>query len=65
VDELTAYVKNSKPPPGGRPVQVPGGPDREEAARRSREGITLNEQTWAKVAAVLTDLGLPADLPTS
>lgn len=63
VDELTAYVKNSKPLPGGRPVQVPGEPDRDEAARRSREGITLNEQTWAKVAEVLHDLGLPAEFP--
>jgi uncharacterized oxidoreductase len=63
VDELTAYVKSAKPLPGGRLVQIPGEPDREEAARRSREGIPLNEQTWAKVAAVLADLGLSADLP--
>lgn len=58
VDQLTAYVKSSKPLPGGTPVQIPGEPDREEAARRSREGIPLNEQTLAKVARVLTELGL-------
>lgn len=63
VDELTAYVKSARPLPGGRPVQIPGEPDREEAARRSREGIPLNEQTWAKVAGVLSDLGLAAEFP--
>ena len=63
VDELTAYVKSSKPLPGRRPVQIPGEPDREEAARRLREGIPLNEQTWSKVAEVLQDLGLPAEFP--
>lgn len=63
VDELTAHMKSSKPLPGGRPVQIPGEPDREEAARRNREGITLNESTWAKVAGVLSDLGLAADAP--
>jgi uncharacterized oxidoreductase len=63
VDELTAYVKSAKPLPGGQPVQIPGEPDREEAARRSREGIPLNEQTWARVAGVLQDLGLAAEFP--
>jgi uncharacterized oxidoreductase len=61
VDELTTYVKSARPLPGGRPVQIPGEPDREEAARRSREGIPLNEKTWAKVAGVLADLGLAAE----
>jgi len=63
VDQLTAYVKSSKPLPGETPVQIPGEPDREEATRRAREGIPLSEQAWAKVAAVLSDVGLADTLP--
>ena len=62
VDQLTAYVKSARPLPGGTSVRIPGEPDREEAERREREGVPFSEQAWAKVAAVLTDLGLSADL---
>ena len=65
VDQLTEYVKSSKPIPGGTPVQIPGEPDQAEAARRARDGIPLSDQAWATLAAALTDLGLAADLPTS
>ncbi len=63
VDQLTAYVKSARPLPGGTAVLIPGEPDREEAARRAREGIIFSDQAWSKVAAVLRDLGLPAPLP--
>ena len=63
VDQLTAYVKTSRPMPGIGPVHIPGERSREEAERRRREGIALNQQTWDKVAGVLQDLGLPAELP--
>jgi len=62
VDQLTTYIKSARPLPGGGPVKIPGEPDREEATRRAREGIPLNEQTWATVARVLRDLGLSAEL---
>jgi LDH2 family malate/lactate/ureidoglycolate dehydrogenase len=63
VDQLAAYIKSARPLPGRGPVKIPGEPEREEATRRAREGIPLNEQTWAKVAGVLSDLGLSAELP--
>jgi LDH2 family malate/lactate/ureidoglycolate dehydrogenase len=64
VDQLTVYVKTSRPVSGAGPVHIPGENSRAEEARRRKEGITLNEQNWAKVAGVLRDLGLPDDLPS-
>ncbi len=65
VDQMTAYIKSSRALPGGGPVRIPGELEREEATRRSREGIALNDQTWAKVMGVLSDLGLSAELPNA
>lgn len=64
VDQLTAYVKSARPLPGGPPVHIPGEGSRAEAARHARDGIPFSEEAWAKVEAVLRDLGLSADLPT-
>jgi LDH2 family malate/lactate/ureidoglycolate dehydrogenase len=58
VDQLTTYIKSAKPLPGGNPVRIPGEPDREEAARRTRDGILFSDQAWEKVTGVLRDLGL-------
>jgi uncharacterized oxidoreductase len=63
VDRLTAYVKTSRPMPGVGPVHIPGERSREDAERRRQQGIVLNQQTWQKLAGVLQDLGLPADVP--
>jgi LDH2 family malate/lactate/ureidoglycolate dehydrogenase len=65
VDQLTAYVKSARPWPGGSPVCIPGEPDREEAVRRAREGIPFSEQAWAKVEAVLRELGLSEEAASS
>ena len=63
VDQLTAYMKTSKPMPGTQGVHIPGEGSRAEAARRTREGIPLDEKTCSLLANVLSDLGLPPDLP--
>ncbi|OGB96471.1 MAG: hypothetical protein A3G35_01830 [candidate division NC10 bacterium RIFCSPLOWO2_12_FULL_66_18] len=65
VDQLTAYVKSAKPVPEGGPVHIPGERAREEAARRARDGITFPEQAWTKVAGVLKELGVSAELASS
>ncbi len=62
VDQLTAYMKTSRPMPGVGPVHIPGENSRSEEARRRQEGIILNEENWAKLAGVFRDLGLSADL---
>ncbi len=63
VDQLTAHVKTARPLPGGEPVHIPGERSRAESTRRTHEGISLNDQTCAQLVGVLTELGLPADLP--
>lgn len=64
VDQLTDYIKSARPLPGGEPVHIPGERSRAEEARRTREGIPLDEKTCAVLAEVLTNLGLPAELPS-
>ncbi len=62
VDRLTTYMKTSRPLPGLGPVHIPGEGSREEAARRTREGIPFSDQAWSTVVAVLRDLGIPEPL---
>jgi len=64
VDQLTAYMKTSRPMPGVGPVHIPGEKSREEAERRRRQGIGLTQQTWQRLAGVLQDLGLPLEIPS-
>jgi uncharacterized oxidoreductase len=64
VDQLTAHMKTSRPMPSVGPVHIPGETSRAEEALRAREGITLNEENWGKVASVLNDLGLATDIPS-
>jgi uncharacterized oxidoreductase len=63
VDQLTSYVKTAHPMRGTGPVHIPGERSRAEAARRERAGIALDDTSCATLAAVLTSLGLPGDLP--
>jgi LDH2 family malate/lactate/ureidoglycolate dehydrogenase len=60
VDQLTAYMKTSRPMPGTGPVHIPGEGSRQEEARRRDEGISLSDQNWAKVKSVLDELGVKA-----
>jgi uncharacterized oxidoreductase len=62
VDQLIAYIKSSRPRPGGGPVMLPGEPERLEAARRSREGIPLNARTVETLRALCAGLGLKAEI---
>ena len=63
VDQLTAYVKTSRPMPNIGPVRIPGEKSRADEAHRRSEGIELNEESWARLAGVLQDLGIPAEVP--
>ncbi len=62
VDELTAFIKTSRPMPGVGPVHIPGERSADQAARQARAGIALDGTTRATLAAVLKDLGLPDEL---
>jgi uncharacterized oxidoreductase len=62
VDQLTAYMKSARSAPGIGPVHIPGEQSREQAARREREGIPLNDKTCDALRTVCRDLGLPDEL---
>jgi LDH2 family malate/lactate/ureidoglycolate dehydrogenase len=62
VDQLTTYMKSARSIPGTDPVHIPGERSQAQTALREREGIPLDEKTCAALSAVLSDLGLPADL---
>lgn len=61
VDQLTAYVKTSRPMPGLGPVHIPGEGSREKAVRHERAGVTLDATTRERLERVLRDLGLAND----
>lgn len=63
VDQLTAYIKASRPMPGVGPVHIPGERSQARAAQCERDGIPLNEPVCAALVDVLRDLGLPEGLP--
>lgn len=57
---LERHVKGSPPAPGFSEVVMPGEPElRAEAARR-REGIRVDDATWAQFRTVLAGLGVEA-----
>src|SRR5216110_2890637 len=54
MDEIAAmagYITASPPGPSGEPVLIPGDPERANRARRLREGVPIDEETWREIAA--------------
>jgi hydroxycarboxylate dehydrogenase B len=51
VRDLLAYVRSSRVAPGFERILIPGEPERAEAARRSAQGIVLNDETWRRICA--------------
>jgi uncharacterized oxidoreductase len=63
VDQLTAYVKTSRPMLGHDSVHIPGERSQAEATRRQRTGIPLDDASCDQLVAVFQELGLSDDLP--
>jgi uncharacterized oxidoreductase len=63
VDQLTAYIKTSRPMPGMGPVHIPGEQSHREAVLHERVGITLDDTTCGMLTAVFQELNLPDALP--
>lgn len=55
---LVAWVKSSRLAPGFGEITVPGELERRQRERRTREGITLPEETWAEIAEAAERLGV-------
>ena len=58
--DYARYVKGSRPATPGTEVLVPGEPEARTRARRAREGIPLQVDTWAAILATAAELGLSA-----
>jgi hydroxycarboxylate dehydrogenase B len=62
VEAIIGYVTASPPADAAEPVLVPGDPEREQRARRSAEGVPIDEATWGQIAEAAGGLGLDAHL---
>ena len=62
VQTLADNVRRCPPIDPGRPVQLPGDPERQTRQRRLRDGIPLDDGTWGQLAELAGRLGVP--LPT-
>jgi uncharacterized oxidoreductase len=58
IDGFVDYVKASPPADAAAPVLVPGDPERLARERRRREGIDVDDTTWAELIAAGQALGL-------
>ncbi len=54
------WVKQSPPAPGMDRVRIAGDPERETRARRQREGIAVDANTWQEIHAAGAKLGVEA-----
>ena len=58
--EFIAWVKRSPPAPGSDRVRIAGDPERETRARREKEGIVVDANTWLEIHAAGAKVGLDA-----
>lgn len=57
VGSIVRQIRESRPAPGVDRLYAPGGLEAETAARHRRDGIPLNEATWAGLAAAAARVG--------
>lgn len=58
VEDLVNYVKSSPLMPGFSEILVPGEIEQREKARRTREGILVDEATWNSITEIAQTLGV-------
>lgn len=58
--DFAEYVKSSRPVEAGGEVLVPGEAEARTRAARLRDGVPLQEETWAAIRATGDALGVPA-----
>ncbi|HEY6824639.1 MAG TPA: malate/lactate/ureidoglycolate dehydrogenase [Steroidobacteraceae bacterium] len=56
-----AWVRASRAAPGADRVRIAGEPEREMRARRERDGIPVDAETWKEIGAAAKKLGLAPD----
>jgi len=53
-----AWLRASRPAPGHDRVRIAGEPEREVRAKREREGVPVDEETWKEIRAAAAKLKL-------
>jgi uncharacterized oxidoreductase len=56
-----AWLRASRPAPGHDRVRIAGEPEREYRAKREREGIPVDDETWNEIRAAAVKLKLGAE----
>jgi uncharacterized oxidoreductase len=56
-----AWLRASRPAPGHDRVRIAGEPEREYRAKREREGIPVDDETWNEIRAAAAKLKLGAE----
>jgi uncharacterized oxidoreductase len=62
IDKMVAFVKSSPPIDPELPVLVAGEPERIARAKRSAEGVYVDDETWAQLVEAGRSLGVNIDL---
>ncbi|MFT5175501.1 MAG: putative oxidoreductase [Gammaproteobacteria bacterium] len=60
VDATIKHVKASPPMQTGKPVQIPGDPERATNIERSNKGIPVDEETWREMIGTAALVGIDA-----
>ncbi len=55
-----AWLRSSRAAPGHDHVRIAGEPEREYRAKREREGIPVDDETWKEIQAAAVKLKLPS-----
>jgi len=58
VERFAAYIKTSKKTSPTAEILMPGEPENQNRARRSRDGIDLDDTTWGQITATAKSLGV-------
>jgi uncharacterized oxidoreductase len=56
-----AWLRASRPAPGHDRVRIAGEPERETRAKREREGIPVDGETWNEIRAAAGKLGIASE----
>jgi uncharacterized oxidoreductase len=54
-ERMVAYLRSARPADPGRPVLVPGDPER---LARERQYVEVDRQSWSEIEAIARELGI-------
>jgi uncharacterized oxidoreductase len=60
---MSGYITASPPGSSGEPVLIPGDPERANRARRLKDGVPIDEETWREIAAAARGINVLIEAP--